>query len=469
MAARGAALRRPAHRRPRRGPLAPVDAFSRGLARGLRHQREGAATRTRLGDVDGWLLAVVAALCAFGLIMVYSASEALGYSWYGNSSYFFQRQAVYMVVGAALLLGAAKVDYHRWRAWAPALAGVALVLLVLVLVPHIGTQRLGARRWFAVGGVSVQPSALATLIAIGYFSRWLSDRAPVVRSWRGARDFTLVLLLVLGLIVLEKDLGSAIVLGGTGLTLLALAGARKRWLAMVFISLMALGWLAIKAETYRANRLACFRDPFKDPLNCGFQTVQSLFALGSGGLHGVGLGNSVQKYQWLPEAHTDFIFAIIGEELGLLGTTAVIGAFLFLAWRGVRASLRAPDLFGALLAGGITTWIGIQAFINMAAVTNVSPTTGITLPFISSGGSSLITTMLATGVLCNISAQGRRQAQGSRRIAGMARGTPLWGRDRSRLKGDTTGAHSDRGRGHGGTSHPGPGGGHSPAASAPGC
>jgi cell division protein FtsW len=467
MAARGASLRRPLRRRGR-GLLAPVDAFSRGLASGLRHQREHAVERTRFGDIDGWLLAVVAALCAFGLIMVYSASEALGYSWYGNSSYFFQRQALYMAVGTVLLLGAAKVDYHRWRSWAPVLAIVAVALLVLVLVPHIGTERLGARRWFGVGGISVQPSAVATLIAIGYFSRWLSDRAPMVRSWRVAWDFTVVLLMVLGLIVLEKDLGSAIVLGGTGAMLLALAGARKRWLFVVVTALIAVGWFAVKAETYRANRLACFRDPFKDPLNCGFQTVQSLYALGSGGLHGVGLGNSVQKYQWLPEAHTDFIFAIIGEELGLIGTTAVIGAFLFLAWRGVRASQRAPDLFGALLAGGITAWIGIQAFINMAAVTNVSPTTGITLPFISSGGSSLITTMLATGVLCNISAQGRRQAQGSRRVAGLGRGATVGGRALARLSGDTTGAHGDRRRGDGGTPHPGSRSGDSPAAGAPG-
>jgi cell division protein FtsW len=437
--------------RPRRGPLAPIDAFSRALARGLRQDLAAGASRVRFGEIDGWLLATVAGLCAFGLMMVYSASEALGYSWYGNSSYFFEHQAVYMAVGAVLLVAAAKLDYHRWRGAAPFLALLSIALLLLVLVPHLGSERLGARRWFGIGSVSVQPSALATLVAIVYLSRWLSDRAPVVRTFRVPRDFTVLLLIVLLLIVLEKDLGSAIVLAGTGVMLLALAGARKRWLVLVVGVLLTVGWLAVKAETYRANRLACFRDPFQDPLNCGFQSVQSLYALGSGGLHGVGLGNSVQKYEWLPEAHTDFIFAIIGEELGLIGTSLVIAAFLFLAWRGVRACLRAPDLFGGLMAGGITAWIGVQAFINMAAVTNVSPTTGITLPFISSGGSSLITTMLATGVLCNISAQGRRQAQGSRRIAAFARTSAPGGGRRATHDGDTTRAHGDRGRRDGGT------------------
>ena len=420
------ATRSPAARRApaqRRSPLAPVDGFSRALARGLRATASEATASFSWGDVDGWLVATVAALCAFGLVMVYSASEALGYSWYGDAGYFFHKQAEYMVVGAIGFLVLMRLDYHRWRAWAPRAMVVAFVLLVLVLVPHLGSERLGARRWFGIGSLSVQPSALATLVAILYGSRWLADRAPVVETWKVARDFTVLLSVVLGLIVLEKDLGSAIVLAGAGLTLLLLGGARLRWIGAVVTFLGAMGWVAIKLETYRANRLACFRDPFQDPLNCGFQSVQSLYALGSGGLRGVGLGNSVQKYQWLPEAHTDFIFAIIGEELGLIGTLAVIGAFLLLIWRGVAACRRAPDLFGGLLAGGITAWIGVQAFVNMAAVTGVSPTTGITLPFISSGGSSLITTLLATGVLCNISAQGRRQ--GEARRAHVDR----WGRD----------------------------------------
>ena len=435
MAARTRGLHAPApSARGRRRPLAPVDAFSRSLTQGLRRHVEERTVRASLADVDGWLLGLTAALCAFGLVMVYSASEALGYAWYHNSSYFFQKQALNMAGGAVLLIAAARLDYHRWRAWAPGLMLSVTVLLLLVLIPHLGTERLGARRWFYVGPVSVQPSALATLVAIVFFSAWFAKRGPTVRTWGIVRNYLILLSVLLLLVLLERDLGSAIVLAGAGVCLLALAGAHKRWLVVTVMLLLGAGWLAIKAESYRSNRLSAFRDPFADPQNTGYQTVQSLYALGSGGFHGVGLGNSVQKYQWLPEAHTDFIFAIIGEELGLLGTLSVIAAFTILAWRGVRACRRAPDAFGALLAGGITAWIGIQAFVNMAAVTNVVPTTGITLPFISSGGSSLVTTMLATGVLCNVSAQGRRQTEGRR-------------------------AHVDRWRGDGGTPDARDGGG----------
>jgi cell division protein FtsW len=230
-------------------------------------------------------------------------------------------------------------------------------------------------------------------------------------------------------VVMERDLGSAVVLAGIGIVLAALGGVRKRDLAMLSGVLLVLAWLAIHMESYRSSRLSSFLDPFADPLNHGFQSVQSLYALGSGGFTGVGLGNSIQKFQWLPEAHTDFIFAIIGEELGLIGCLSVVAAFFLLGYRGVRASMRAPDAFGALLAGGIIAWICIQAFINIAAVTTVLPTTGIPLPFISSGGTSLLMTLVACGVLCNISAQGRAQ-------------------------GETRRAHVDRWRGDGRASHP---------------
>ncbi len=218
-----------------------------------------------------------------------------------------------------------------------------------------------------------------------------------------------VLIALLGAVLLEKDLGSTLVIGAIGLTVLALGGVRKRHLLVLLTVLGGLGYLAIMAASYRATRLHNYRNPFADPLGTGCQSVEALYALGSGGLGGVGLGNSVQKYQWLPEAHTDFIFAIIGEELGLIGTVSVILAFTLLLWRGVRASLRAPDAYGALLAGGITAWIGIEAFVNIGAVTGVIPTTGIPLPFISYGGTSLAMTLAGVGILCNVSAQGRRQ------------------------------------------------------------
>ena len=424
MAARTRTLRAVA-----RDAVAPVDAF-RGPRPGLIDAtRDRAAT---LGSVDGWLLATIAGLCAFGLVMVYSASEALGYAWFGNPNYFFQRQMLWLLVGAVGMLVAAQTDYHRWHRWARPLAATGLVLLLLVLVPHFGSERLGARRWFTLGPVSFEPSQLATLIAIVWFSRWLVDRGPSVRLLGMVGRYALLLGFALLLIVMERDLGSAIVLAGIAVVLLSLGGARIHHVLLVVGGMVVLGYLAVTMEAYRANRLHSFRDPFSDPLNTGFQSVQSLYALGSGGFSGVGLGNSIQKYQWLPEAHTDFIFAIIGEELGLLGGLALVGGFLTLVWRGIRTSLRAPDSFGAILAGGIVAWVGVQAFLNIAAVTNVVPTTGITLPFISYGGSSLAMTLVAVGVLCNISAQGRRH-------------------------GETRRAHVDRWRGDGRSSRPGDG------------
>jgi cell division protein FtsW len=405
----------------RRRAVAPVDSFRPGTSTEVRPQSE----RIALARVDGWLLAVIASLCAFGLVMVYSASEALGYQNYGDPNYFFSHQMVWLALGLGAMVFGLRIDYHRWRGWSGRMAIGALLLLVVVLV--IGTRVLGARRWITVGGLSIQPSTVATLVAILWFSKWLCDRGPAVRSGRMVRDFALLLIGLLGLVILEKDLGSTMILAGIGLVLIALAGARKRHLLMVVGIFGALGYLLVTLESYRASRVACVSNPFADPLNACFQMVHSLYALGSGGFTGVGLGHSIEKFQWLPEAHTDFIFAIIGEELGLIGTLGVIGGFVLLAWRGVRTSLRAPDTFGALVAGGITAWICVQAFLNIAAVTNVVPTTGVPLPFISYGGSSVITTLAAVGILCNISAQGRRQ--------GVARR-----------------AHVDRWRGNGGSS-----------------
>ena len=408
------------------GAGAPVDAFRPAERRARVAVRASLAS---FGDVDGWLLAVVALLCAYGLVMEYSASEALGYACCGNASYFFERQAVWFVAGVVGLLVATRVDYTRLRQRSGSAMLVSVVMLLLVLVPHLGTERLGARRWFTIGPLSFQPSAVATLVAIVWLARWICDRGPAMRTRRVAVQFGVVLSVLVLLVILERDMGSAVVLTCVGMALFALGGARKRHIAGMAMVFGGIAWVAIHLEAYRASRLSSFRDPFSDPLNTGFQSVQSLYALGSGGLTGRGLGHSVQKYQWLPEAHTDFIFAIVGEELGLIGALAVVGLFCLLAWRGMRTARRAPDLFGTILAGGITAWICLQAFINMAAVTNTVPTTGITLPFFSSGGTSLMMTLIATGVLCNISARGRRQGEPRR-------------------------AHVDRWRGNGGAPDP---------------
>ncbi|GAC1341900.1 MAG: stage V sporulation protein E [Candidatus Dormibacteria bacterium] len=413
MASSPRTLRRPSppasSRRPPRPSrdrsTAPVDAFRR-LARPMLRPTEGAGAITQ---IDGWLLASIVGLVAFGLVMVYSASEALGYANFGNANYYFERQLFWVGLGGAGMVIAARVDYHRWIGWAKPFAVISSVLLVLVLVPHVGTQKFGARRWFTVGPASLQPSAVATLMSVIFLSKWVADRLPGIRQWRLVRDYAIVLVVLLLAVLLEKDLGSTLVIGAIGLTLLALGGVRKHHLIVLVGLLGSLGYVAIMAASYRATRFNNYRNPFADPLGTGYQSVEALYALGSGGLSGVGLGNSIHKFQWLPEAHTDFIFAIIGEELGLIGTVALVGAFLLLAWRGITASMRAPDTYGALVAGGITAWISVQAFINIGAVTNVIPTTGIPLPFISYGGTALAMTLVGAGILCNVSAQGRQQ------------------------------------------------------------
>jgi cell division protein FtsW len=401
-------------------PTAPT----RSLDLPIRRARVELTPATRgLASVDGWLYVAVTGICAFGLVMVYSASEVLAYQQTGNPSYYFERQLVYMVLGVTLMLGLARLDYHHLLRWSRPIGLVTVLLLLAVLVPHVGTQFNGARRWFNLGLIELQPSAVAALAVIVVLGRWLSDRGTLIRSWRGVRDYVIVLLIPVALILAEKDLGSTVVVVAVGGILLFLAGVRFRHLIGLVGLGAGVGWLTILAEPYRISRLTCFgQSLLNSPRNTCWQGVQALYGLGSGGLTGVGLGNSIQKYSWLPEAHTDFIFAIIGEELGLIGATAVVLAFVFLAWRGIRAALRAPDRFGALLAGGVTAWICMQAFVNVAAVTVLIPTTGIPLPFISYGGTALVMNLAAMGILCNVSAQGRRSGSLEKRsVSGVAR------------------------------------------------
>ena len=371
--------------------------------------------RTPATSIDKWLLASVLVLCAFGLIMVFSSSEVQGYVDHNNASYYFQHQIVWLAIGFVGALLALGLDYHRLRALAPVAAAVAVVLLVLVIIPHIGVTRNGARRWFGLGSITIQPAEIAKIVLIVYMARWLEKSGPRIRSFRdGLLPFLVMFGLIVGLVLLEKDLGTGMVIAVIALAMFLVAGARASHVLGTLALATGGMWLLIRLEPYRFSRMSAFLNPWADSLNTGFQSVQSVLALGSGGLFGVGLGNSIQKYQWLPEAHTDFIFAIIGEEVGLVGTLFVLALFCLLAYRGYRAALRAPDRFGLLLATGITTWLIFQAFVNMAAVTLTLPTTGIPLPFVSFGGSSLSVSLAAVGLLLNISAQGVKPAVGRR-------------------------------------------------------
>ena len=382
-------------------------------------RRRGVTIVSAPAPVPGWsalwrggdrgLLLAVGGLCAFGLVMVFSASESQGWLWHRNAAYYFERQLVWLLLGGVLLFVFARLDYHRLRPLIRPLTLFSLFLLVLVLLPHLGVTSNGARRWLKIGPLEMQPAELAKLAMLLFVAAWLERRRERLRSLEeGVLPFLALLVLVTGLIMLERDLGTTLILAAIMLSQFFIAGTRKRHVALL-VAIIGLSVAAlIRLEPYRLHRIMAFLNPWADPLNSGFQSIQSILALGSGGIFGVGLGQSIQKYQWLPFAHTDFIFAIVGEESGLLGTTAVLLAFGLFTYRGYRIALRAPDLFGSLLAGGITTWITAQAVINIAAVTVTLPTTGIPLPFISYGGSSLAISLLAIGILMNIAVQGEK-------------------------------------------------------------
>jgi cell division protein FtsW len=279
--------------------------------------------------------------------------------------------------------------------------------MLLVLVPHVGLAIQGARRWIDIGPLGTfQPSEAAKLALAIYVAHWVDRRQGRLRAFGdGFVPFAIITAATLGVLMLQKDLGTAVVMSAILVSIYFAGGGRKRHVALLLGALAVAFVLLIVLESYRAQRLETFLDPFKDPLGASYQPVQALIGLGSGGFFGVGLGHSVQKYLWLPEAHTDFIFAIIGEETGLIGTTAVLAGFVLLAARGYRVAMRAPDRFGVMLATGITSWIAFQALVNMGTVTSTLPATGVPLPFISYGGTALAITLAAMGVLLNVAAQ----------------------------------------------------------------
>jgi cell division protein FtsW len=358
---------------------------------------------------DRALLLAVASLTAFGLVMVFSASEVQGWLWFHNAAYYFERQLMWLALGVVLLLVGANLDYHRLRPLAWPVGVVTVVLMLAVLLPHFGVEVNGARRWLRLGPLQMQPAELAKIAAIIFMALWLERHRDRLSSLEnGVVPFLALLGFTVLLVILERDLGTTLVVAGILLAQFLVAGGRKRHVLLLALIMALCVYLFIQMEPYRMHRILAFVDPWSDPLNTGFQAIQSVVALGSGGFAGLGLGHSIQKYQWLPFAHTDFIFAIVGEETGLIGTSAVLALFGLFAYRGYRVALKAPDAFGSLLACGVTTWIALQALINIAAVTVTLPTTGIPLPFISYGGSSLAITLLAVGILINVSTQSEK-------------------------------------------------------------
>jgi cell division protein FtsW len=357
---------------------------------------------------DRYLLFTTVLLCGAGLVMVTSASVAFAYTQHQSAFYYAERQAAWMVIGFAALFALSRIDYHRLRPLAPAGAVAVVLLMLLVLVPHLGVTVNGARRWFDAGPLGTfQPSELGKLAFTVFVAHWVDRNAANIGDFKKAFVPYLALLAgVLVLLMLERDLGTSVIIVGIFLSAYWAGGGRLRHMVLL-IALLGLAFLALTVlEPYRLSRLTSFKNPFSDPLGSGFQSTQALYGLGSGGFFGVGIGHSVEKYGWLPEAHTDFIFAIIGEETGLVGTTLVMTGFLFFAVRGYRAAIRATDRFGLALAAGITTWIAFEALLNMATVTNTLPITGVPLPFFSYGGTAIATTLAAVGVLLSVARHG---------------------------------------------------------------
>src|ERR671933_565654 len=355
----------------------------------------------RRGELESRLLVLVTlGLVAFGLVMVYSATSAAAALGGADPSSYLKRQAVYAFLGVALLIGASRFDYGRLKAVAPGLVLSSLALCALVLVA--GTRVNGARRWLSLGPAAFQPSELAKLALAVWAAAYLARRrAPETlrELWRPIGALTCVYAVLL---LLEPDLGTAIAIFVMLAGMLLVAGTPVRPLAGGLSLAVAMGVAAIWFEPYRRARVFAFLNPWHDAQGAGYQIVQAMIGLGSGGPFGVGLGQSVGKANYLPEAHTDMIFAVIGEELGLVGTAALIAAYVTFAYVGLRIALRCRDPFGKALASALTILVCGQAAINLAAVMGLAPLTGIPLPFVSYGGSSLIVALAAVGVLLNI-------------------------------------------------------------------
>jgi cell division protein FtsW len=349
------------------------------------------------------LAASTALLTGLGLIMVLSASSVSAFAAFGSSFLYFKRQLLYAGIGTVLALLAARMRYRTWqRAW-PAMLAVTLVLLAMVLHPSVGTVAGGSARWIDLGAFSMQPSEGAKFVVVCAAAAILAANLKYLdETIRWAVPLGLILGALSILILLQPDLGTLTVIAVTVFLMLFVAGVRLRTLVLSFLATSAVGLSVIMSQRYMRIRLLSFLHPWADPRNSGYQLIQSLIALGSGHLFGVGLGASRQKWMYVPNAHTDFIFSIMGEELGLIGEIIVLGLFGALLYAGVRIALRAPDPFGRLLAAGITAWFGVQALVNLGGATGVLPITGVPLPFISFGGSSLVVSMAAVGVLLSI-------------------------------------------------------------------
>lgn len=368
-----------------------------------------------LGAPDFPLIGITALLFVVGLEFLFSASFVTGYYYFDDPNYYLSRQLANAAIGICLLLVCAAIDYHVWAKLTPLFLGLAIITLILVLLPGFGHANYGAQRWIkVVGFLQLQPGEIVKPALVLYIAAWLAGRGDRIRRFTaGVVPFVFLLGVIGALVMLQPDLGTTIVIAATAFLMFFIAGAALHHILFLSVAGFGVAVILISSAGYRTARLLSFLDPWQDPSGQGFHIIQALIAMGSGGPFGLGLGASRQKFFYVPGAHTDAIFAIIGEELGFVGCAIVVALFAGLAYRGFRIGWLATDRFGSLLAIGITGWLIIQALVNAGGITKLIPFTGITMPFISYGGNSIAVSLAAIGILINISRQirGRRSPE----------------------------------------------------------
>lgn len=353
---------------------------------------------------DIFLFIAIIILSIFGLMMIYSASSIWAEYKFNDSFYYMKRQLVFIIIGIILMIIISKIDYSVYYEKANLILGICFILLILVLIPGIGSVRNGSRSWFGIGSFGIQPSEAAKLALIIFTSKYLSKSTKFLKSYKeGVFPILGVVFLFFGLIMLQPDLGTGMILVVSIISLLFIAGVNMKF----FIGGGLLGIIGviilIVIAPYRMDRITSFINPWKDPLGTGFQIIQSLYAIGPGGLLGTGYLNSIQKQFYLPEPQTDFIFSIVAEEFGILGAIFVAFMFLFIIYRGLKISLQCNDSFAKYLSFGMIFQLAFQTAMNLMVVIGMIPVTGVTLPFLSYGGSSLLITMASMGIILNIS------------------------------------------------------------------
>ncbi|MBQ3052971.1 MAG: cell division protein FtsW [Clostridia bacterium] len=364
-------------------------------------------TKSSKGKIDITFLSILLILLTIGLVMLFSASYAYSLEYYDNSYKFISRQALLAGIGVVAMLGISLIDYHFWRKFAWLIYGLSIALLGFLLVVPPMVSGMDVKRWFAIGSFSFQPSEIAKFAIVILFSSIIAANYKQIKSFSFVAIMLGILALPCVLILLEPHLSATILVCCIGLVLLIVGGLQKRYI-FGGIGVGILGVLAIIFSGtigYGSDRIAYWLDPWADAKGLGFQTIQSLLAIGSGGILGRGIGQSRQKYLWVPEPHNDFIFSIVCEELGLIGAMVIILLFALLVWRGFTIAMNAPDKFGSLMAIGLTFQVGLQAMLNIWVVTNTIPNTGISLPFFSYGGTSLLILLAQMGIVLSISRQ----------------------------------------------------------------